>query len=108
MTLATVLGLLLVAGCSKKSNEEGTTAPPAAEVPPEAEVPPPDSNAERPSLTTAECQERGGRIVGDIGDGAIHRPDYTCESGQPPIGSIKPVEGEPIAVEGSVCCPAAS
>ena len=33
------------------------------------------------------------------GDGAIHRPDYTCQSGAKPIGHIA------LGVEGSVCCP---
>lgn len=60
---------------------------------------------EHPGLTRAECEAKGGEVVGDIGDGAIHRPDYVCQSGEPPIGTIQPVEGEPIAVEGEVCCP---
>ena len=68
-----------------------------------------DSSPEtsRPTMTDAECTAQGGTVVGDIGDGAIHRPDYRCESGQPPIASIKSAEGEPVAIEGSVCCPAA-
>jgi hypothetical protein len=45
------------------------------------------------------------KIVGDIGDGAIHSPDYVCESsGLPPIGTIIPQEGELITREGEVCC----
>lgn len=91
------LGLAL-AGCSKKNTEE--TKPP--------EPAPPSGASDRPSLTAAECQAQGGTVVGDIGDGAIHRPDYVCESGKPPIASIKSAEGEPIAVEGSVCCPVAA
>lgn len=84
------LGLALVTGCAK-SGAEGPT-------PPEA--------TERPSLTNAECEEKGGTVVGDIGDGAIHRPDYRCEGGQPPLGSIRAAEGEPMGIEGAVCCPA--
>jgi len=61
-------------------------------------------NAERPTLTREECTSQGGTIVGDIGDGAIHRPEYRCESGMPPIGTIKALEGEPISIEGEVCC----
>lgn len=93
-----VMGLLLMTGCSSKPGvDPGSAVPPA-----------PSSDAGRPSMTTAECEAKSGHVVGDIGDGAIHRPDYTCEGGQPPIGTIRPAGDEPIAVEGSVCCPAAS
>lgn len=44
-------------------------------------------------------------MVGDIGDGAVHRPEYVCPSGHPPLGSIVAGAGEPIGVEGAVCCP---
>lgn len=91
------LGLLLAIGCSKGGT--GTTPPGDG---------PPDAPAERASLTSAECEAKGGTIVGDIGDGAIHRPDYKCEGGQPPLGSIKAEGDAPVAVEGSVCCPAAA
>lgn len=60
---------------------------------------------ERPKLTQAQCEAQGGGVVGDIGDGATHRPDYMCPSGKPPLGNVMPPEGGPIAVEGSVCCP---
>jgi hypothetical protein len=51
------------------------------------------------------CTALNGTIVGDIGDGAIHRSDYLCESnGEAPIATIVPAVGEPIAVEGEVCC----
>ena len=97
---STVLGLLLLAGCANKTGADpgGGAAPPADNG---------SNDARRPPITTADCEAKGGRVVGDIGDGAIHRPDYTCEGGQPPLGSITPAEGEPVAVEGSVCCPAA-
>jgi len=97
---ASVMGLLLLTGCSKKSS--------ADPVPPGEPSAAPGTDPGRPSLTTAECEARSGRVVGDIGDGAIHRPDYTCEGGQPPLGTIRPEGDEPIAVEGSVCCPAQS
>jgi len=58
----------------------------------------------RPLMTRAECSMAGGSIIGDIGDGAIHRPEYRCESGEPPIARITYLEGEPIAIEGEVCC----
>lgn len=59
---------------------------------------------DRPNLTRAECISRGGSVIGDIGDGSTQRPDYRCESGVSPIGAITFLEGEPIAIEGEVCC----
>jgi hypothetical protein len=77
----------------------GGASPQAEEPAGEETVIPPDSEtAERPSMTAEECEAQGGQVVGDIGDGAIHRPEYRCESGEAPIGSI------PLGVEGSVCC----
>lgn len=59
----------------------------------------------RQSMTAAQCVEAGGEVVGDIGDGAIHRPDYRCaRSGQPPLAPIGAEAGKPVAVEGAVCC----
>ncbi|MCC6876094.1 MAG: hypothetical protein IT378_17430 [Sandaracinaceae bacterium] len=85
-----VAALLLLCACG---------APPPAEEP--SGDPPPDvQQAERPTMSVEQCQERGGEVVGDIGDGAIHRPDYRCPGGSEPMGSI------PLGVEGSVCCPA--
>jgi hypothetical protein len=67
----------------------------------------PPKDGERPSLSASDCEAKGGTVVGDIGDGAIHRPDYVCpESGKPPIGTIAADPGGPVAIEGSVCCPA--
>lgn len=88
---ATVAGLLLMAGpgCNNDDKPGATPTP----------------TTERASLTRAECEARGGRVVGDIGDGATQRPDYKCEGGQAPLGNIKAAEGEPVAVEGAVCCP---
>jgi hypothetical protein len=60
---------------------------------------------EREALTREQCEARAGHVVGDIGDGATHRPDYTCPGGKPPLGDIVPPAGGPIAIEGSVCCP---
>lgn len=97
LTLVAAVTGLLMTGCGKKGEAPGTAAP---------TEPAPSAGSERPTLTNAECEAKGGRIVGDIGDGAIHRPDYTCEGGQPPIASIRAVEGEPVPIEGSVCCPA--
>jgi hypothetical protein len=91
----------------------GSQSPPEApsETPPGAEPGAKPSDASggdaptRPELTAEACEASGGSVVGDIGDGAIHRPDYRCPSGAPPSGAIKAPAGGPIAVEGSVCCP---
>jgi len=99
-----ILAGLLATGCATKippADPTGEAAPPAKEAPT-------NPDAERPSMTAAECEASGGRVVGDIGDGAIHRPDYTCEGGKPPTASVRPAEGEPVAIEGAVCCPPAA
>ncbi|MBA3545840.1 MAG: hypothetical protein H0T76_05090 [Nannocystis sp.] len=100
--LATMTGLLLLAGCANKTGGEPAGTPPGEP------APAPAGDTGRPSLTSTECEAKGGSVVGDIGDGAIHRPDYTCEGGQPPLGTIRAEGDGPIAIEGSVCCPAAS
>ncbi|MGH1347718.1 MAG: hypothetical protein ACRBN8_39555 [Nannocystales bacterium] len=81
-----------------------------------AATPPPDQPGNPDGLPTgnggpeasqsaAECEAAGGNVVGDIGDGAIFKPDYVCESnGEPPTARITAEEGGPIGVEGSVCC----
>jgi hypothetical protein len=98
------LSALVLLACAKPQPapaepQPGTGA--ESESPPPAEQPQPAGT----SMTAAECEAQGGKVVGDIGDGAIHRPDYVCpESGQPPLGTITPEEGGPVAVEGSVCC----
>jgi hypothetical protein len=58
----------------------------------------------RPEMTEAECTAKGGAVVVDPGDGSTHQPEYRCQNGQPPIGTIRTEEGEPIYVEGAVCC----
>jgi len=83
------LGLLLAAACEKKPTNEPTPTP---------------EPTDRPLVTSTECQAQGGSVVGDIGDGAIHRPEYRCANGQPPLGTIKAEQGEPVATEGAVCC----
>jgi hypothetical protein len=99
----------LVAGCSK-GPAEGTTPPAGADAPVTDEgpgLPPSGGDASRPTLSAADCEAQGGQSVGDIGDGAIHRADYRCEGGEAPLGDIVAGEGEPVAVEGAVCCPGA-
>jgi hypothetical protein len=101
--LAIIPSLLLLAAC-------GGSAPPAAGSPAtpaatNAEPPAPRSGGSDSALTAEECEKQGGHVVGDIGDGAIHRPDYRCPgSGQPPLGPIKLEPGRPVPIEGSVCC----
>jgi len=60
--------------------------------------------ADRTALTQQQCEESGGVVVGDVGDGVTHRADYVCPSGKPPLGDIEYTPPEPIATEGSVCC----
>lgn len=85
------LGLLVGCACGSgaSQSQEPVTAPPSE----------PTRREERPAITSEECEQQGGTVVGDIGDGATQRPDYVCPSGQPPIGSVA------LGVEGSVCCP---
>lgn len=79
----TLLVYVLVAGCSTAPVDPSVDAPFA-----------------RPSMTVVECTAAGGMLVGDIGDGAIHRPDYRCPNGQAPIGTVLP----PGDYEGAACC----
>ncbi|HEY6560163.1 MAG TPA: hypothetical protein VI072_22920 [Polyangiaceae bacterium] len=79
-----------------------------AQVPAVESAPVPSDGAPspaRPELTAEACEAGGGKVVGDIGDGAIHRPDYRCEGGAAPTGTIRAPAGGPMGVEGSVCCP---
>ncbi|MBI4951033.1 MAG: hypothetical protein HY908_03305 [Myxococcales bacterium] len=93
------LAALLLAACPKSP-----PPPPPAAPAPSAKAPGAE-NAERPRLTASACEAEGGKVVGDIGDGAIHRPDYVCpESGKPPLGTIAADPGGPMGVEGAVCC----
>lgn len=99
--MMTKLGFVLVAsavvaGCA------GSPPPPAAGA---GEDSPPAGENAGGSLSAAQCEAQGGTVVGDIGDGAIHKPGYVCpQTGKPPIGSISAEPGGPIAIEGSVCC----
>ena len=84
-----VFALLLLPACEK--SQPATATPAGGEA--------------KAELTASACETQGGIVVGDIGDGAVHRPDYVCErSGKPPIATIVAEEGGPIGVEGSVCC----
>ena len=90
--------LVLLIGCG------GSTPPPSE---PLTSVPSsePTPSSGRASLDAEQCERQGGKVVGDIGDGATQRPDYVCPNGGKPFGNIAPPSGGPIAVEGSVCCP---
>lgn len=91
-TIAAVL-----AGC-------GGAQPPPPEPPPQAADPAKEAPV-RKALAQEQCEAEGGTVVGDIGDGATHRPDYVCPSGKPPIGNISVPAGGAVPVEGAVCCP---
>jgi hypothetical protein len=102
MRISTVVpAFILLAACSQPPSTPPTTsADPVSE-----EQPPDDGSEERPDLTAAACEAQGGTVIGDIGDGAIHRPEYRCpDSGEAPIGTIVAEPDGPVAIEGSVCC----
>jgi hypothetical protein len=105
MRISIVLSLALAAAaaCSKKNPDSEPTTTPE----PTTEQPPADdgNHEERPGLTAATCEAQGGKVIGDIGDGAVNKPDYRCpDSGEPPLGSVVAEPGGPVAIEGSVCC----
>ncbi|HEY6727004.1 MAG TPA: hypothetical protein VI197_23385 [Polyangiaceae bacterium] len=83
----------------------GDLASEPAPAPPEALPSDPGTGSSRPALTAEECAAQNGTAVGDIGDGAIHRPDYVCPGGRAPLGNISSAPDGPVAVEGEVCCP---
>lgn len=86
---------VVLAGC-------GSSQPPPASPPSGV---PATGAPERKAVTQGECEAQGGSVVGDIGDGATHRPDYVCPSGRPPLGTIAAPAGGPMPIEGAVCCP---
>lgn len=95
------LVLLTACGGAVPSAHDASNTPES----PTPEAPLADATPVRATLTPAECEQRGGRVVFDIGDGAIHRPDYRCPgSGEPPIGRIQVEPGQPMPIEGAVCC----
>lgn len=55
-------------------------------------------------MTAKECSDAGGKVIGDIGDGRTHRPDYVCDNGDMPLGTIVPEQRKPMPIEGAVCC----
>ena len=93
-TIRWVLAVVL-AGCgASQPPPQGT---PAGE--------PANGAPERKAIAQQDCEAQGGTVVGDIGDGATHRPGYVCPSGKPPLGDIAQPPGGPVAIEGAVCCP---
>jgi hypothetical protein len=106
LALFVVSGVVACGGSQAQPDVPAEAAPGPADTTEPAPAAPPDESAPaRPSLTSQECEAGGGTVVGDIGDGAIHRPEYRCPSGAAPSGNIKAPEGGPVAIEGSVCCP---
>jgi len=102
--LLIALVVCMLAACGSDAEEPTTSPEEGAETsgeesPPVEDPPLPMAGAERPEMTVEECEGQGATVVGDIGDGAIHRPDYLCPSGVEPIGRIA------LGIEGSVCCP---
>lgn len=66
-------------------------------------TPLPDDSDQRPLVSAQQCQAKGGYVVGDIGDGRVHRDDFLCPNDQPPIGTIQAEQGKR-SIEGAVCC----
>lgn len=97
--------LVLLSGAVILSACGGAQVPADEPAPVSAPSEAPDKEESRPTTTAEACEASGGTVVGDIGDGAIHRPEYRCASGAAPSASVRPPEGGPIAVEGAVCCP---
>src|SRR6188768_1480672 len=100
LVIVSAIGSALV-GCGGASSSGN---PPSQAAPQSTEQPAPSSGeavAARPALTAQACEASGGALVGDIGDGAIHRPEYRCPNGAKPTGSISAPEAGPIAIEGS-------
>jgi hypothetical protein len=96
-TSSILVAFLLAAACSKSSPPPSEPSPPAPTTP---------ATGERPALTSAACEAQGGQVIGDIGDGSVHRPEYRCASnGEAPFANIvnDPNQG-PVAIEGAVCC----
>lgn len=57
------------------------------------------------AISRQECKDKGGVVVGDIGDGAISKPGYLCPTnGEAPSDRVVAQDGENIAIEGEVCC----
>ena len=101
MRITIVPTLLLLIACKAPSS-------PPADAPSAEKEDGPSVDAEtdeNSGLTAAACEAAGGQVVGDIGDGAIHRSDYRCpDSGEAPLGTIVADPSGPVAVEGAVCC----
>ncbi len=93
MRLASLAVCLSVCACSG--------APTVGDAP---NLPDSEAFAKRPTMSRAECNIKGGQEVGDIGDGRIHRRDYLCANGEPPLAAIVSTGDAPHAVDGAVCC----
>jgi hypothetical protein len=79
-------GLLLCVACAS------TPAPsPAVDT-----VPSGPAAGSAQTLTAEQCEEKGGTVVGDIGDGRIHTEG--CPDGGTLLGNV------PLGIEGSICC----
>ena len=103
--LACTVLLLSLTACDKEQPATEAPTDHSEAATDDSEGLPSGPTAQGTSLTAEASEAGGGTVVGDIGDGAIFEPEYTCESnGQRPIGQIEAAEGGPIGVEGSVCC----
>ncbi len=62
------------------------------------------TESKRKAITAGACEGGGGQVIGDPGDGSVHRAGFRCPNGEPPLGVIGSEPDEPIMIEGAVCC----
>jgi hypothetical protein len=75
LKLALLICTLALTACGGSTSPAEAPDDPAAP-PADSETPPTDDPAPaRHELTAEACEAGGGSVFGDIGDGAIHRPD---------------------------------
>ncbi len=89
--------ICLLGACSSTPADQVPTAETAEPIATDVTSAAPPHGARR-EISQEDCTAKGGTLVGDIGDGATHKPEYRCPSGSPPVGNV------PLGVEGSVCC----
>ena len=104
ISLTIAVPAVLLAACGGGGTPPPEQAAPASEPPPpappetgETPLPGAEGTAGRPEMSAEECEARG-TVVGDPGDGSVHRPEFRCPDGREPIGTV------PSGIEGAVCC----
>lgn len=91
--LVTTVATMSAAGCADAPSEEN-----ADDRSEDVNVEGDQTLTKRPLITEEECKTQG-TVVGDIGNGKVHKVGYRCANGKEPIASVK------WGREGAVCCP---